>query len=119
MGARRFYGGAAALWQNAATTDQPQKGQPTVTQSMADHELVVIADVPGRMVAEVLRAKLESAGIPAMLTFESAGSTLFPAPDLALGLVHILVPKDFAEDALAVLEEETEPDDEAGLDTAS
>ncbi|QLQ05198.1 MAG: hypothetical protein HZY76_03170 [Anaerolineae bacterium] len=42
-----------------------------MTQPMADHELVVIAEVPGRMVAEVLLAKLESAGIPAMLTFES------------------------------------------------
>lgn len=108
---------ASTVYNNLCRNNQTEKGQPTVTESMADHELVVIADVPGRMVAEVLRAKLESAGIPAMLTFESSGSTLFPTPDLTLGLVQILVPKEFQEDALAVLEEEIEPDDEASPDT--
>ena len=83
---------------------------------MADHELVVIAEVPGRMVSEVLLAKLESAGIPAMLTFESSGSTLFPTPDLALGLVQIRVPQEFAEDAQAALEEEDTVADEADPD---
>ncbi len=93
------------------------KGALNVTQPMADHELVVIADVQGKLYGEVLRAKLESAGIPAMITFESSGSTLFPTPDLALGMVSILVPKDLQAEALAVLEMEADPDDDTSLDS--
>jgi len=69
-------------------------------------ELAVVATVSGTLKAEILRAKLESAGIRAVLAYESAGIVLgITADGLALSQVQLLVAKkdqDLARQILAM-----------------
>jgi hypothetical protein len=65
--------------------------------------LEVICKVHGRTVAEVIKAHLESEGIPAMLTYESAGLIYGINVD-GMGEVRILVPSEFAEEARRIIQ---------------
>jgi Putative prokaryotic signal transducing protein len=67
-------------------------------------ELTVIATVSGIMTAEILKSKLEDAGIRALLRYESV-SILYglTTPGLDLSRVDVLVAKPDAEQALQVL----------------
>ena len=83
----------------------PAEGLPPV--------VVYVATTP--LEAEVVRAKLESFGIPAMLQYESAGPALGLIVD-GWGETQVLVPHSLAEKARALLEEEAdEPDDPASV----
>lgn len=73
--------------------------------------LVVVAETAGELTAEVIQGRLESAGIPSALQYDSMGTSLFPVPSVPLGRVRVLVPRDFAEDAFALLSTEFDPDD--------
>lgn len=64
--------------------------------------LVAVATVQGQLPAEVLRTKLEAAGIPAMLQYESAGLVFGVILD-GLGQVRVMVPEALAAEAEAVL----------------
>lgn len=69
----------------------------------------------GMLPAQVIKTKLEAAGIPALLEYESAGQAIGITLD-GLGEVHVLVPDEFAEDARRVLEIQGPPDeDEIGI----
>jgi hypothetical protein len=72
--------------------------------SSKDTGLTVVATVSGMLRAEILKSKLESAGIPALLNYESAG-TLFgiTASGLPLSEVRILVAGHDAEEAIEIL----------------
>ncbi len=70
-------------------------------------EPVVVYVAPSPAVAEVVRARLESYGIPAALQYESA-SRLFGLYTGHLSETRVVVPPDRAEEARALLEE---PDD--------
>jgi len=72
-------------------------------------DLTTIRTVPGLMKAQVFKTKLESAGIPVLLDYESAGQIYGITVD-GLGQVRILVPQDRAEEARDLLQEE-EPAD--------
>lgn len=63
----------------------------------------------GLLQAEVIKGRLESAGIPAMLDYESAGRIIGITVN-GLGEVRVLVPDERAEDALELLA--TREDDE-------
>ena len=63
--------------------------------------LVAVATVQGQLRAEVLKSKLEAAGIPAMLMYESYGVVLGLTVD-GLGQVRVMVPAALAEDAAAL-----------------
>jgi hypothetical protein len=66
--------------------------------------LSIAATVSGMLNAQVLRSKLEEAGIPAVLDYESAGLLYgITASGLALGQVHILVGDDDLEEAKRIL----------------
>lgn len=65
---------------------------------------VVVFRSQGHLQAEVARSKLEAAGIPAMLSYDSA-STVFGITVDGLGEVRVLVPASFAGDAQALLVE--------------
>ena len=65
-------------------------------------DLVVIDTVQGELVAQVLKTHLESAGIPVLLRYESAGIVYGLTVD-GLGEVKILVPKKFAEEAKEII----------------
>lgn len=82
---------------------------------MAEESLVKVYESQGMFAAEVVKAKLEANGIPAMLKFESVGRVIGITID-GLGRVEVYVPADFAEDALDALaeeEDEEEAEDEA------
>jgi len=56
----------------------------------------------GLLQAEVIKGRLESAGIPALLDYESAGRVIGITVN-GLGEVRVLVPDERAEDALELL----------------
>ncbi len=72
---------------------------------MSDQHLVTIYQCQGLLPAEVIKAKLEAAGVPALLRYESAGPVLGLTVD-GLGLVAVQVPEAWADDALALIAEE-------------
>jgi len=54
------------------------------------------------MEAQIIKGRLESEGIPALLNYESAGLVYGITVD-GLGEVKIMVPKDLAEEAKEIL----------------
>jgi hypothetical protein len=72
---------------------------------VADFKLVTVYRSQGMLGAEVMKGKLESAGIPVLLKYEAVGQILGLTVD-GLGLVDVQVPEELAEDALDLLEEE-------------
>ncbi len=73
---------------------------------MTDSELVVVYTSAGPLAAEVVKGKLESAGIPAVLKYESA-STVFPVVGGNMGEVEVLVSASREQEALEILGETT------------
>jgi hypothetical protein len=76
---------------------------------MTDDGLAKVYESQGMFAAEVVKAKLEANGIPAMLRYESVGQVIGIMVD-GLGRVEVHVPADLAEDALAVISEDEEED---------
>ena len=72
---------------------------------MAGPNLVTIYRSQGMLGAEVVKAKLEGAGIPVLLRYEAVGQ-LFGLTVDGLGGVEVCVPEEWAEDAAALVEEE-------------
>ena len=66
--------------------------------------LVTVHTASGQLQAQVIKTKLESAGIPALLDYESAGVVLGITVD-GLGEVRVMVPEALAEEARALLSE--------------
>jgi hypothetical protein len=65
--------------------------------------LSVVHVAQGLPRAYVIKAKLESAGIPALLDYESAAPALGITID-GMGAVRILVPSDRADEARALID---------------
>jgi hypothetical protein len=71
---------------------------------MADKsDFVVIKIVQGEPIANIIKAHLESEGIPVYLKYESAGIIYGITAD-GIGEVRILVPKNLAEEAKQIIE---------------
>jgi hypothetical protein len=66
-------------------------------------DFVVIKIVQGELRAKIIKAHLESEGIPVYLKYESAGIIYGITAD-GLGEVRILVPEDVAEEAKKIIE---------------
>ncbi len=64
----------------------------------------------GQMPAQVLKSKLEAAGIPVLLEYESAGLVLGLTVD-GLGEVRVMVPREFEQDALLLIRPEEMPNE--------
>jgi len=77
--------------------------------------MTVIYRTAGLLQAEIVKGRLESAGIPAMLDYESLGRVMGVTVD-GLGEVRILVPTERAEDARQLLE--PREDDEQAAEEA-
>jgi hypothetical protein len=77
--------------------------------------MTVVCRTAGVLQAEIVKGRLESAGIPAMLDYESLGRVMGVTVD-GLGEVRILVPTERAEDARQLLE--SQPDDEQPTEEA-
>ena len=69
--------------------------------------LVTVHTASGQLQAQVIKTKLESAGIPVLLDYESAGVVLGFTVD-GLGEVRVMVPESLAEEARTLLAEEGE-----------
>jgi hypothetical protein len=69
--------------------------------------LITVHTTQGLLQAELIKSKLESAGIPALLDYESAGPVLGLTVN-GIGEVRVMVPEALAEDAQAVLAVEPE-----------
>jgi hypothetical protein len=63
---------------------------------------IVVGVEQGMPRAHIVKAKLESAGIPVLLDYESAGPAIGIIVD-GLGRVRILVPSDRADEARSLL----------------
>ena len=72
-------------------------------------KLVTVYTAFGQLEAHVIKSKLESAGIPVLLSYESAGLVLGLTVD-GLGQVRIMVPEDMVLEARQILDEPP-PDD--------
>jgi hypothetical protein len=74
-----------------------------MTDKESSHSgLTVVYVEQGLSRAHIVKAKLESAGIPVLLDYESAGPALGIMVN-GLGRVRILVPSDQADEARALL----------------
>jgi hypothetical protein len=67
-------------------------------------DLTTICTVAGMLKAQVYKAKLEEAGIPVLLDYESIGPVMGLTVD-GLGEVRILVPKEYAAEARELIGE--------------
>ncbi len=82
---------------------------------MTEPKLVTIYKSQGMLPAQVIKGKLESAGIPVFLRYESLGQIFGLTVD-GLGLVEVQVPGEWATAAVALVQEdavEDWPDEEA------
>ncbi len=66
-----------------------------------ENKLVVIATAR-QMEAQVIKGRLESEGIPALLSYESAGLVYGLTVD-GLGEVRIMIPSHLVEEAMNIL----------------
>lgn len=76
-------------------------------------ELKTVYTAQGHLVAEVIKGKLESAGIPVLLDYESIGQVYGITVD-GLGEVRVRVPEELAEEALELLKELPDEGDDVG-----
>lgn len=78
---------------------------------MTGEPLVKVYESQGIFAAEVVKAKLEANGIPAMLKYESVGQIIGITVD-GLGRVEVHVPGQFEEDALDLIDEGADENEE-------
>ena len=72
-------------------------------ERMSDDELVVVYTTQGALRAEIIKGKLESAGIPAIVKVES--QNVIPMTVDGIGKAEVLVPRAREQEARAVLRE--------------
>ena len=76
---------------------------------MKNHDFVTVEIVYGEIKASILKAHLESEGIPVYLKYESIGRVT-PFYIDGLGEIKLQVPAEFAEEAKQILQQT--PDDQ-------
>ena len=69
---------------------------------MSTEEELVTVYIARQMEAHVIKGRLESEGIPVLLSYESAGLVYGLTVD-GLGEVRVMVPKQLAEEAREIL----------------
>ena len=69
-----------------------------------DPELTIVCVEHGLLRAQVIKTKLEDAGIPVLLKYESIGPIMGITTD-GFGEVRILVPSRYADTARGLIEE--------------
>ena len=81
-----------------------------MAERMRSVDLVTVYASMGPLGAEVIKSKLEAAGIPVLLSYESAGVVIGILAD-GLGEVRVRVPREYEADALSLIEPVEEPVD--------
>ncbi len=72
---------------------------------MDELKYALLAEVYGRMEAELIKSYLEAHGIDVELFQESVGQSIYPTTIDMLGNVQIFVEKEKMEDAITLLKE--------------
>ena len=67
--------------------------------------MILVYVAQGLLKAQVIKAKLETAGIPVLLDYESVGPIIGITVD-GLGEVRVLVPERYVDEARMLIEEE-------------
>ena len=75
---------------------------------MTDENALVVLCHSRHGAAQIIRARLEDSGIPAALSYESAGIVYGLTVD-GIGDVRVLVPREYYDEAQAVLADTVEP----------
>lgn len=88
-------------------TDQSKPESGTTTGGKFDSEPVVIWRAMNQMEAEIVKGRLESAGIPAIIRGEALGA-IYGLTSGSLAESAVLVPAPLAEKAEAILFEEAD-----------
>ena len=83
----------------------PETGHEKQGEQSRHPGLISVYVAQGLMKAQVIKAKLETAGIPVLLDYESIGPIIGITVD-GLGEVCILVPEGYVDEARMVIEEE-------------
>lgn len=82
-------------------------------------ELVCVRTCQGWHVAQIYKSKLEAAGLPVLLKYEALGLVYGITVD-GLGMVRVMVPREYAAEAEALLEDVADSfDDEWDQDDES
>ncbi len=79
-------------------------------RSTGDPNLAEVYIASGVLEAEIVKGRLEANDIPALLKYESLGPVMGLTVD-GLGQVQVLVPKEYAEQASALLAEHMDVED--------
>ncbi len=83
-----------------------QEGKHQKQQEHSRHPgMIVVCIEQGLLRAQVIKAKLEGAGIPVLLDYESVGRVIGITVD-GLGEVRVLVPTSYADEAHMLIVEE-------------
>lgn len=78
-------------------------------------ELVCVRTCQGWHVAQIYKSKLEAAGLPVLLKYEALGLVYGITVD-GLGRVRVMVPREFAGEAEALLEDVEDTSDEEWIE---
>jgi len=101
--------------ESGANKETATTGATSTTGGALDHEPVVVWQAANPMEAQIVKGRLESAGIPAIVRGEVL-STLYGLTTGSLAATDVLVPAPLAEKAVALLQEEIEWEDSENLD---
>ncbi|MFZ4850469.1 MAG: putative signal transducing protein, partial [Caldilinea sp.] len=108
---RRTEGGAAGdPATGAATTGAATTGAATTTGGGSENEPVVVWEAANLMEAYVVKGRLESEGIPALIRGEAVGA-IYGLTAGSLAVVKVLVPAPLVDQALTLL---LDAEDETG-----
>ncbi|MCB0109928.1 MAG: DUF2007 domain-containing protein [Caldilineaceae bacterium] len=106
---------------NRGHVDERQSAAHSTTGGQGDQEPVVVWRAANQMEAQVVKGRLESEGIPAIIQGEALGA-IYGLTSGSLAETLVLVPAPLAEKAEMILyadETEVLADDDAGEDTAN
>ena len=85
-------------------------GSGATTGGSSSQEPVVVWEAANDLEARIVKGRLESAGIPAIVRGEALG-TIYGLTTGSLAATDVLVPAPLAEEAIALLESEVEWDE--------
>jgi hypothetical protein len=100
------------IWRRETQTDKPvdAAGAGVTTGGEVDQEPVVVWEAANPMEAEVVKGRLESAGIPAIVRGEALGA-IYGLTTGSLAAADVLVPAALAEKAIDLLHSAVESDE--------
>lgn len=76
----------------------------------------MLAEISGRIEAELIKSFLEAEGIEVQLFQEGAGQDLYPVTFGPLAMVQVFVPNDKINDARIILDNYNSQGDESGAE---